>query len=232
AVLARAQTCHMLDEATTDLARAVQDADLVVFCTPVDSIVCGVLEAAPLCRPGAILTAVGSTKSAILREVTGRLPKGVAFMGSHPLAGSEKTGPEHARADLFENCLVVVTAPADSPPPACAFVMGFWHALGASVVPMPAEEHDRALAMTSHLPHAAASVLAATLPEEWRWLTGAGFRDTARSAAGRPGPWGAVRAALLKGRGGFGVAGGEGAGERLLSIRHRGKQRRVSRPRR
>jgi len=202
-----------------------------------------VLEAAPLCRPGAVLTDVGSTKSAILRDLAGRLPKGVAFIGSHPLAGSEKTGPEHARADLFEDCLVVVSAPPDSPPAACAFVMGFWHALGASVVPMPAEEHDRALAMTSHLPHAVASALAAALPEEWRWLTATGFRDTTRIAAGSPELW---RAIFLHNKGPvlealdrfrevlerFRAALADGDAEALLRILHEGKQMRDSLTRR
>src|SRR5262249_12902712 len=171
------------------------------------------------------------------------LPRGVAFIGSHPLAGSEKTGPEHARADLFENCLVVVSAPADSPPPACAFVMGFWHALGASVVPMAAEDHDRALAMTSHLPHAAASVLAATLPEEWRWLTATGFRDTTRIAAGSPELWRAIflhnKAPVLEALDRFRevlerfrVALAEGDAETLLSILRQGKQMRDSLTRR
>jgi prephenate dehydrogenase len=190
-VLHRACGAHMLDEATTDLTRAVQDADLVVFCTPVDRIAEQVLEAAPACAAGVILTDVGSTKSGILRALAGRLPEGVTFIGSHPLAGSEKTGPEHARADLFENRLVVVT-PGEATGRATARLMAFWHALGASVVPMRAEDHDRALAMTSHLPHVVASALAAVLPDEWRFLTATGFRDTTRIAAGSPEMWQAI----------------------------------------
>jgi prephenate dehydrogenase len=190
-VLQRAGNTHMLDAATTDLEDAVRDADLVVFCTPVDRIAAQVVQAASVCRPGVILTDVGSTKSGIVRALAGKLPPGATFIGSHPLAGSEKTGPEHARADLLENRLVVVT-PVEVHPGAVARLMAFWHALGASVMPMLPEEHDRALAMTSHLPHVVASALAGVLPEHWRWLTATGFRDTTRIAAGSPEMWQAI----------------------------------------
>jgi cyclohexadieny/prephenate dehydrogenase len=191
-VLERAAACQMLDMATTDLALAVAEADLVVLCLPVDAIVEGAFRAAAHCRPGALITDVGSTKGGLVRALDGRLPAGVAFVGSHPLAGSEKSGPEHARADLFENRLVVVTPGAKTPPADVARVMTFWHALGASVVPMPAEEHDRALAMTSHLPHVVASALAGVLPPEWQFLTATGFRDTTRVAAGGLEMWRAI----------------------------------------
>lgn len=192
ASLARARACNLLDEVTTDLGEAVADADLVVVCTPVDVIARTVREAAALARPGTLFTDVGSTKAALACELAAGLPNDAAFVGSHPLAGSEKTGPEHARVDLFDNALVVVTPAAETRPAACQRVMEFWHGLGASVVPMPADEHDRALAMTSHLPHLIASALAATLPDYWRWLTATGFRDTTRVAAGSPDLWRAI----------------------------------------
>lgn len=190
--LARAHACSLLDDGTTDLGQAVADADLVIVCTPVDIIAHTVREAAALSRPGTLFTDVGSTKAVLCRELADGLPNEARFVGSHPLAGSEKTGPEHACADLFENALVVVTPVEQTRPAACQRIMEFWHALGASVVPMPADEHDRALAMTSHLPHLVASVLAATLPDDWRWLTATGFRDTTRVAAGSPELWRAI----------------------------------------
>src|SRR3954471_11028924 len=106
AALQRALKRGILDEACA-LEAAAAAADVVVFCTPVDCIARQVLTAAPACRHGALLTDVGSTKAAIVRDVAGRLPPGVAFVGAHPLAGSEKDGPEHARADLFEGRLVL-----------------------------------------------------------------------------------------------------------------------------
>jgi prephenate dehydrogenase len=112
-------------------------------------------------------------------------------VGSHPLAGSEKTGPENARADLFEGRLVVLTPVGD--PPAAVWTVGdFWRALGARVETMSPEKHDEVLATTSHLPHLVAAVLAGVLPLEWRPLTATGFRDATRLAAGSPELWQAI----------------------------------------
>jgi prephenate dehydrogenase len=181
----------MIDEGYTDPCRAVAAASLVVFCTPVDRIAENVGGCAGSCRPGTLLTDVGSTKSAIVRRLAGRLPPGVNFVGSHPLAGSEKTGPENARADLFEGKLVVLTPIGD--PPAAVWTIGdFWRALGARVETMSPEKHDEVLATTSHLPHLLASALAGVLPLEWRPLTATGFRDTTRLAAGSPELWQAI----------------------------------------
>src|SRR5205807_4821053 len=98
----------LIDEAT-DLAAAAAAADLIVFCTPVDCLAAQVLAAAPACRPGCLLTDVGSTKAEIVRTADAHLPPGVVFIGSHPLAGSEKNGSEHARAALFDRRQVIVT---------------------------------------------------------------------------------------------------------------------------
>ena len=191
AALAIARERGMLDEAHGDPCRAVAEASLVVFCTPVDRIADHIGACAMSCRPGTLLTDVGSTKTAIVRRLAGRLPPGVNFVGSHPLAGSEKTGPESARADLFEGRLVVLTPVGD--PPAAVWTIGdFWRGLGARVETMSPETHDEVLATTSHLPHLLASVLAGVLPLEWRPLTATGFRDTTRLAAGSPELWQAI----------------------------------------
>jgi prephenate dehydrogenase len=107
--LDRARAAGALDEASLDLPAAVRRADVAVFCTPVDRIAEQVLASAPGCAPGTLLTDAGSTKAAIVTHLDGRLPDGVAFVGSHPLAGSEKRGPEHADADLFQGRLTVIT---------------------------------------------------------------------------------------------------------------------------
>jgi prephenate dehydrogenase len=190
-VLARAKARGMLDETAADASQAVGRASFVVFCTPVDTLADVVGECADACRPGTLLTDVGSTKSGIVRRLANRLPPGVSFVGSHPLAGSERAGPDSARADLFEGKLVVVT-PAGDPPAAVSTVAAFWKALGARVETMSPEQHDEALAVTSHLPHLVASVLAGVLPLEWKRLTATGFRDTTRLAAGSPELWRAI----------------------------------------
>lgn len=192
AALERALRDGLIDEGCEHLAPAVADADLVLLCTPVDCIAAQAIEAAPHCRPGTLLTDVGSTKAGIVRGVQGRLPDGIEFIGSHPLAGSEKHGPSHASAKLLEGRLVLVTPTEDTSDRALSVVRDFWTDLGACVRLMDADEHDRALALTSHLPHLLSSALAGILPLEWRDLTATGFRDTTRLAAGQPGLWSAI----------------------------------------
>ena len=192
AALDRALGDGLLDEAHEQLPRVVADADLVLFCTPVDCIAAQVIEAAGYCRPGTLLTDVGSTKANIVRDVSGRLPAGVEFVGSHPLAGSEKHGPAHASANLLEDRLVLVTPTEDTSDNALSVIRDFWTALGAWVRTMSADEHDRAVALTSHLPHLLSSALAGILPPEWCDLTATGFRDTTRLAAGQPALWSAI----------------------------------------
>jgi len=191
-VLARAQADGLLDEAYPELASAVADADVIVFCTPVDCIAAQVVEAAAHCRRGTLLTDAGSTKAAIVRDMGGRLPDGVEFVGSHPLAGSEKHGSSHASAHLLEGRLVIVTPTPDTSDNALTRISAFWTALGARVQAMDADEHDRALALTSHLPHLLSSALAGILPPELYDLTATGFRDTTRLAGGQPGLWSAI----------------------------------------
>lgn len=178
-----------IDEATIDMAAGLREAELVVFCTPVDLIVEQIRTAAQHCRPGTLLTDAGSTKTAIVRGLEGRLPEGVTFVGSHPLAGSEKRGPEFADAHLFRQRLTVVTPTETTPEQAVQQICDFWQALGSRVKLMSPEDHDRALALTSHLPHLLASTLAGILPEELFELTATGFRDTTRVAAGDPSIW-------------------------------------------
>lgn len=192
ASLERARALRTIDEFSLDLADAVHQADVAVFCTPVDRIVEHVLATAPGCKPGTLLTDAGSTKSAIVAGLETRMPAGVHFVGSHPLAGSEKRGPEHADAELFRKRLTVVTRTPHTDQAALEKVQAFWQALGSRVRVMDPEEHDRALALTSHLPHLAASALAGIVPPELFELTATGFRDTTRVAAGDPPLWTAI----------------------------------------
>jgi prephenate dehydrogenase len=138
------------------------------------------------------LTDAGSTKAEIVRCVETRLPQGIAFIGSHPLAGSEKRGVEHADADLFQDRLTIVTPTPATPPSAVERISAFWRALGCRVRAMGPQEHDQALAVTSHLPHLLAAALAGILPPELQELSASGFRDTTRIAAGDPSLWTAI----------------------------------------
>lgn len=175
----------------------MRGAALVVVCVPADRIADTLALAAPGLGVGALVTDVGSTKGHVCEAVQGVLPEGVAFVGAHPMAGSEKSGLEHARADLFEGRVCFVT-PQEKPPvpvEAIEAVAHFWAALGTRVVMFSPGVHDRVVAHTSHLPHLAAAALSVLLqrkPLEWRRLGGPGLRDTTRVAAGDPLMWRAI----------------------------------------
>ncbi|MFO0968031.1 MAG: prephenate dehydrogenase [Gemmataceae bacterium] len=190
--LQRARDRGAIDELSLDLRPLLADSDVIVFCTPVDRIAEQVLEAAPLCPATTLLTDAGSAKARIVSAVENRLPSGASFVGSHPLAGSEKRGPDHADANLFAGRWTVVTPTPRTPAAALERTTAFWHGLGSRVKVMTPEEHDRALAFTSHLPHLLASALAGLLPPELHDLAATGFRDTTRIAAGDSGLWTAI----------------------------------------
>ncbi|MFO0807377.1 MAG: prephenate dehydrogenase/arogenate dehydrogenase family protein [Gemmataceae bacterium] len=179
-------------DAAVSLADAAAQADLVIVCTPVDRVAEMVRAAAALARPNVVFTDAGSTKDAIVRELDGSLPNGAEFVGSHPLAGSEKRGPEAARADLLDGRVVVVTPTASSSPVTVGRLTEFWQSLGARVLRLSPLDHDDAVATTSHLPHLAAAALVGILPHSLLPLAASGFRDTTRVAAGEADLWAAI----------------------------------------
>jgi prephenate dehydrogenase len=190
--LASALKLGAIDQAIADPTAAVADAELVVVCAPVDAIVPCVQTIAPHCPAGALITDAGSTKAQIvtaLDRAAARWSREVRFIGSHPLAGNEKQGPAHASADLFAGRVVVITPGASSRTDDVRRVSEFWESLGANVVQLSAEQHDQALAATSHLPHLVAAAIAASTPEEYVTLTASGWQDTTRIAAGDPALW-------------------------------------------
>jgi len=184
-----------IDHGVTSLANGVAQAQLIIIATPVDTIAERVVQVAAICPPTSLITDVGSTKEAIVAAVDAGLASrrsGPRFVGSHPLAGDHRTGPEHARADLFDGRTVVVTPTELTRTAAMTEVSGFWQAMGAIVQSMPPARHDAALAITSHLPHLAAVALTATTPNEFLHLTASGWRDTTRIAGGDPKLWQAI----------------------------------------
>ena len=189
ASLRAARRAGAVDHTTIDLAKGVAEADLVVVCSPVDRIVEHVLQASRNCPQGTLLTDAGSTKRSIVEALDGQLARGCRFLGGHPLAGSEKAGPANAKADLFEGKLAVLTPTTATRAEDYDTLEQFWSKLGSVVMRMSAVDHDRAMGLTSHLPHAVAVALASSLPEEFFRLTGTGFRDTSRLAAGDAALW-------------------------------------------
>jgi cyclohexadieny/prephenate dehydrogenase len=174
---------------------AVAEADFVVVCTPVDTIVPLLEQIASRLRPRTLVTDVGSTKSLICRHGRAALPKKIAFVGSHPMAGSEKTGLEHADPELFEGRACFVTPLTDTPSKDVERLARFWKNLGLEVITATPESHDEIVAHLSHLPHLLASAFCAylgTRDHAWARYAGPGLRDTTRVAAGDPALWKAI----------------------------------------
>ena len=174
---------------TIDPAKGVAGAELIVVCTPVGRIVEDVRRAVQGCPEGTLVTDAGSTKLSIVEALDEGLPRGCRFLGSHPLAGSEKAGAAHARADLFEGRITILTPTKNTRAEDFDTLEWFWSSLGAVVIQMSPADHDRALAVTSHLPHVAAAALVRMQPESHFRLASSGLLDTTRIAAGDPALW-------------------------------------------
>ncbi|TCS61704.1 prephenate/arogenate dehydrogenase family protein [Varunaivibrio sulfuroxidans] len=196
ATLDTAMRLGLADAAFTDPAACVQNADLVVICTPIGAYKAIAQAISGALKPGAVVTDVGSVKSAVIRDVAPYLPDGVAFVPGHPIAGTEHSGPEAGFAELFENHWVILTPPRDTDPDAVARVGRLWRNAGSTVEIMAADHHDRVLAITSHLPHLIAYTIVGTatdLEEDTKRevikFSASGFRDFTRIAASDPVMW-------------------------------------------
>ena len=179
-----AQQMGAVSRFTTDLAQGVAEAQLVVVCTPVATIVEHVRRISQFCPAGSLITDAGSTKGEICRALAAGSRDTAHFIGSHPMAGSEKSGPEFADADLFEDSVTIVTPTDRSAQQHVLTIEQFWKSLGSRVVRMAPDEHDRAVAAVSHVPHLVASALAAATGPEDLPLAAGGWRDTTRVASG------------------------------------------------
>jgi prephenate dehydrogenase len=192
--LAGVEVLGVADRVTTDLAEVVAGATMVVLATPVETMPeLAAQLAALLLEKGAVVTDVGSVKGFVVDQLEPLFAGGAAvFVGSHPMAGSERAGIEAARGDLFDGAACLVTPTAQTEAAAVERVRGFWQGLGCRVIEMSPEQHDREVARVSHLPHLMAAVTTlAGLSQDPGALrcAGNGFRDTTRVAAGDPGLW-------------------------------------------
>ena len=172
---------------------AVVDAELVILAVPVGAMAAIAAEIAGDLAPGAIVSDVGSVKSRVLADLTAALP-GVIIVPGHPVAGTEKSGPDAGFATLFADRWCILT-PAE-PGPASERVAAFWTRIGARVEIMDAAHHDRVLAVTSHLPHLIAYSIVGTASDletvtrsEVIKFSAGGFRDFTRIAASDPVMW-------------------------------------------
>lgn len=194
--VATAKRLGIIDEGFASAREAVRGADLVILCVPVG--MCGPIaaEIADALEPGAILTDVGSVKAAICKDVAPHVPAGVHFVAAHPVAGTEKSGPESGFAELFDNRWCILTPLPDADAAAVEKLSKFWIALGSNVEIMTPEHHDLVLAITSHVPHliaynivnTAAHLERVTDSEVIKFSAG-GFRDFTRIASSDPTMW-------------------------------------------
>jgi len=196
ATLKRAEELALGDSYSTDPRDAVRDADLVIVSVPVGSSGEVAQAIAPALKPGAILTDVGSTKRSVIAQIEPHVPKGVHFIPGHPLAGTEKSGPDAGFADLFENRWCIFTPLPGTDPEAMACLSKFWRRCGSNIDTMDAAHHDMVLAIVSHLPHiiahnivGTADDLEAVTQSEVIKFSAGGFRDFTRIAASDPVMW-------------------------------------------
>lgn len=193
--LRQARLMGAVTETQADLEPAFARSELIIICTPVDMVVDVARLALEHAPPQALITDVGSVKarivahvSAAAAELKNRRPPIRStfpeFLGSHPMAGSEKVGVEFSKADLFVNRPAIVTPTEENSAERTQALQSFWEKIGARVITMSPAAHDTAVADISHLPHLIASVLATATPDESLPLASSGWADTTRIAAG------------------------------------------------
>ena len=180
---------------TLSVEEAFREADLVILCTPVAQMPVLARAMLPFLRPGTLVTDVGSTKLELVEALESIfLPAGVRYVGAHPMAGSEKTGPIHAYGDLFHNAICLLTPTERTDPEALARVKELWEKVGCKTAQVSPAEHDQLVCRASHLPHILATALVDHVLGQGRPLLQAkvcasGFRDTTRVASGSPEMW-------------------------------------------
>ena len=191
----RALGLDLFDDVTDTAGAAVVDADLVIFATPVGAMATVAADIAADLPAGVVISDVGSVKGSVLTALSAALP-GVAIIPAHPVAGTEKSGPEAGFASLFHNRWCILTPPADADPVNIERLSSFWTRLGANVEVMDARHHDMVLAVTSHLPHLIAYSIVGTASDledvtssEVIKYSAGGFRDFTRIAASDPVMW-------------------------------------------
>ncbi|WP_354292234.1 prephenate/arogenate dehydrogenase family protein [Sphingomonas sp. PvP055] len=194
-VRAIADRIALFDDVADSSGAAVIDADLVILCVPVGAMGAAAAEFAADLPAEAIVSDVGSCKAEVVRALGEALP-GATVVPAHPVAGTERSGPEAGFATLFHKRWCIITPPEGTDPLAVERVAEFWRRLGAEIEMMAPEHHDRVLAITSHLPHLIAYTIVGTASDmeevtqsEVIKYSAGGFRDFTRIAASDPTMW-------------------------------------------
>ena len=199
-----ARVAEVIPFVTCNVEEAVQGARLCVLCTPIGAMPPLAEKIATHLEPSAAITDAGSVKAGVVRELEGVF--GGRYVGSHPMAGSERSGFAAAEEDLFEGAVCIVTPTPATDPETAQAVRAMWESLGSRILQMSPEEHDAAIGRVSHLPHAVAAALVNAIGRrvaDAGALAGKGYRDTTRIAGGPPAMWAEIllenREALLEG---------------------------------
>ncbi|MEN8891307.1 prephenate/arogenate dehydrogenase family protein [Planktotalea arctica] len=191
-----AREIGLCDTVYESAAEAVEGADLVVLCVPVGAMESVAREIAPALQQGATVTDVGSVKRAVIDAVAPHLPSGVHFVPSHPLAGTEHSGPRSGFAELFEKRWFLIVPVQGSDAAAVDKIEALWQGIGSNTARMDPDHHDLVLAVTSHAPHLIAYTMVGVADDLGRVTdsevinySAAGFRDFTRIAASDPTMW-------------------------------------------
>jgi prephenate dehydrogenase len=189
---AQAVKINAVDYASTNVKGLLQDADIIFVCYPIHLIITEIQKIIQFVKRGAIITDVGSTKELIVKQAEKLMPKGVFFVGGHPMAGKEMVGLEHAEKDLFEGKNYILTTTKKTNPKALRTLKDLLSGIGAKVHVISPELHDRVVAEISHMPVAVAASLidsvmnSGKLRSKMVALASSGFRDSTRIASGDP----------------------------------------------
>ena len=187
---------NIVDNVDDYIRESVKDSDLIVLGVPVGAMESIVCEIAPFLKSGTIITDVGSVKKHLIDSILPILPSDVFFVPGHPIAGTEKSGPEAGFAELFNGRWCILTPNKNTSQVALEKVKFIWEQAGMQIATMDAEYHDRVLAITSHIPHLVAFSIVGTVTEledqlktEVIKYSAGGFRDFTRIAASDPIMW-------------------------------------------
>ncbi|HEV7254227.1 MAG TPA: prephenate/arogenate dehydrogenase family protein [Mesorhizobium sp.] len=194
--LRRAEELDLGDAYAPDAGDAVRDADLVIVSVPVGASGAVADAIAPHLKPGVVVTDVGSTKASVIAQMSPKLPAHAHFIPGHPIAGTERSGPDAGFPELFENRWTILTTLPGTDEEALERLRRFWERCGSRVDLMDPDHHDKVLAIVSHLPHiiaynivGTADDLEAVTKSEVIKYSASGFRDFTRLAASDPTMW-------------------------------------------
>lgn len=187
-----AKSKEIIDEFSLDIEQICSDSDLIILSTPVGAFLNLVQKIRRFVKPGAIITDVGSIKGKLVYDIESTLPNNVYYVGSHPIAGGEKSGAENAKPDLFKNALCIITPTESTDQQSLNRIKQVWESVGCRVKMMNPYEHDKIYALISHLPHLVAYAVVNTVNDvggDFINYAGQGFKDTTRIALSPPEIW-------------------------------------------